>query len=254
MTRTYTKLALIAIAALPLAAQTPDSQVSFKVEILQAANGAATAIEAQRLFRQRNIRDTDDIALHLLRENAPIDNILRSERRRGTLETIDVPVLTARNTLPVDFLIGGEHPLPVVPDEASLSALPPNVPRPDPPQIMTELGIRLKLRPIILPDDSIRIRVEAIVSGVDFGQSTLRSGYLVPAVSTRRLNQLIDIQPGQPFILTGVVNQQSLDLMEHIPEVAQHRLVQAFQNQRSQKPDSDLLVIITPTVIPNPAD
>ncbi len=44
MIRTYRKLALLAIiAALPLAAQTPDSQVSFKVEILQAAGGAANA-------------------------------------------------------------------------------------------------------------------------------------------------------------------------------------------------------------------
>jgi Flp pilus assembly secretin CpaC len=60
--------------------------------------------------------------------------------------------------------------------------------------------------------------------------------------------------PGQTFILTGVINEESLDLMEHIPEVAQHHLVQAFQNQRTQKPDSDLILIITPTVIPNPAD
>ena len=104
------------------------------------AVGAANAIEAQRLIRCRDIRDTDDIAVHLLKGNASIDNVLTSQRGRGALETIDAPMLTTRNTLPVDFLIGGKYALPVVADEASLSKLPRGAQRPAPPEIIRELG------------------------------------------------------------------------------------------------------------------
>ena len=56
--------------------QTPDSQVAFKVQMVQAALGAANAIGASRLSRHRNIRETNDIAVHMLNERSLLDQIV----------------------------------------------------------------------------------------------------------------------------------------------------------------------------------
>ena len=104
----------------------------------------------------------------------------------------------------------------------------------------------------MLPDGQIRVRVHAIVNGVDFGNSTLRSGYLVPAVTTRQVNKLIDVKPGQTFVITGLINQQTMTRLQAVPEVAQHHLIQTFADQRSRKPNTDLIVLITPEVLEEP--
>ena len=112
-------------------------------------------------------------------------------------------------------------------------------------------GERYELR---LPDGKIRIRVLATVTSVDFEQATLRSGYFVPAMTSRQINTFIDIAPAQGFALTGLVNEQVMRQFARIPELAQTRMIQTFEDAKGRRPDSNLLVLFTPTVIEPPAD
>ncbi len=69
------------------------------------------------------------------------------------------------------------------------------------------------MRPIQLPNGLLRVRVKPRVQTVDFGNSTTRGGKFVPAIVTRQINRSIDLKPGQSFAITGLLNDQVVQLL-----------------------------------------
>ncbi len=247
--------AVLVWAPAPIQAQTaPAQRVSFQVQMVQAGPAAIDAVAQKRLLAAADLVPADTISLHILEQNAALAALVQAQATAGTLELIATPVLSVPNGRWVDFLIGGQYAVPVVADEAALAALPAGVPRPPPPVIPRELGIRLRLRPILLPDGKIRIRVLATVTSVDFEQATLRSGYFVPAMTSRQINTFIDIAPGQGFAITGLVNEQVMRQFARIPELAATRMIQTFEDAKGRRLESNLLLLFTPTVLEPPAD
>ena len=239
----------------PIQAQTaPAQRVSFQVQMVQAGPAAIDAVAQKRLLAAADLVPADTISLHILEENAALAALVDAQATAGALELIAAPILSAPNGRWVDFLIGGQYAVPVVADEAALAALPAGAPRPPPPVIPRELGIRLRLRPILLPDGKIRIRVLATVTSVDFERATLRSGYFVPAMTSRQINTFIDIAPAQGFAITGLINDQVMQQFSRIPELAQTRMIQTFEDAKGRRPESNLLLLFTPTVLEPPAD
>ena len=246
--------AVLLWAPAPAPAQSaPAQRVSFQVQMVQAGPAAIDAVAQKRLLADADLVPAGTISLHILEENAALAALVDAQTAAGTLELIATPVLSAPNGRWVDFLIGGQYAVPVVADEAALAALPDGAPHP-PPVIPREMGIRLRLRPILLPDGKIRIRVLATVTSVDFERATLRSGYFVPAMSSRQINTFIDIAPGQDFAITGLVNEQVMRQFARIPELAATRMIQTFEDAKGRRPESNLLLLFTPTVIEPPTD
>jgi pilus assembly protein CpaC len=246
----------LGLLALPLAAQAPDPpQVVFQVQIVQAGPGAGNALAAERAQQAVDFQRDDQMSVHILRENAPLDAIVAAQRNRNDLDIVSLPKMTTTAGLEAHFVIGGRYPVPTVDDPAAPAGQSRDsngagrggtAPR-------SEFGLRLSLRPTPLPNGMLRVRVTPRVQTVDFGRSTTRDGQFVPAIVTRQTNRVVDLQPGQSFAITGVLNDEVVRQLQKVPELNNQRLMQALLNARTRRPGSNLVVLVTPQVIPQPA-
>ena len=82
----------------------------------------------------------------------------------------------------------------------------------------------------------LRVRVTPRVQTVDFGRSTTRDGQFVPAIVTRQTNRVVDLQPGQSFAITGVLNDEVVRQLQKVPELGNQRLMQALLSARTRRP------------------
>ena len=201
-------------------AQTAPQQVVFNVQIVQADTAAGNAFASKRERQAVDFNRTDQMNIHVLRENTPLDTLVAAQTRANAAELVSLPKMTttagAGNSFGwAHFLIGGRYPVPTIDDPAAPAGQPASNAAPLP---TSEFGIRLTMRPIPLPNGLLRVRVKPRVQTVDFGNSTTRGGKFVPAIVTRQINRSIDLKPGQSFAITGLLNDQVVQQLTRVPE------------------------------------
>ncbi len=191
-------------------AQTAPPQVIFNVQIVQADTAAGNAFASKRERQAVDFNRTDQMNIHVLRENTPLDTLVAAQTRANAAELVSLPKMTTTAGVEAHFLIGGRYPVPTIDDPAAPAGQPaPNAAA----SPKSEFGIRLTMRPIPLTNGLLRVRVKPRVQTVDFGNSTTRGGKFVPAIVTRQINRSIDLKPGQSFAITGLLNHQVIQLL-----------------------------------------
>lgn len=253
---------LLLLSLSPAAAQT--QQIVFDVRLVQATETARNAIADKRAPEGPSTRgaqqtgdfnDTEFIQIHLLDESEDVRLLLQGERRRQQAELLATPRIRTLAGQQAVLHIGGRQAvptLPVPPDPGPRSTGP--VSEAAPPDIQQDLGILLTLKPFPLPDGTLHIRVNAVVRTADFGQAERRRGYFIPALVTRQMTTQFGLKPGQTFAITGLLNPEVLQRIEDMPELKSLPLMRQLLNGRGALADSDLVVLITPRLAPQPAD
>src|SRR5437667_5840442 len=106
------------------------------------------------------------------------------------------------------FLAGGEFPVPVVQgggDRTSVSI------------VFKEYGVRLNFKPTIIDEDHIRLELEPEVSTIDFANGVKFSGFVIPALRTRRAHTGVELRDGQSFALAGLMDDNETKSISKIP-------------------------------------
>ena len=198
-----------------------------------------------------NFENTAQISVHLLDEAADLQTLVNDQVGRGALDWIDGPQLRSTINREAIYVVGGRAHLPAVPDtSATQTASTEDLRRTLP---IHELGLRLGFLAQQLGDGRLRVRIRPSVRSVDFGQSTLRQGHFVPAVTTRQSETTVDVSPRQSFVITGLINDDVVQKTERVPEVAQRRLMKTLIDKHKQQPNTALIVLVTPELVPPPA-
>ncbi len=95
-----------------------------------------------------------------------------------------------------------------------------------------EFGVRLKFLAEPNPDGTIRLKVMPEVSSLDFDNAVTLSGFLIPALSTRRAETEVQLRDGQSFAVAGLLDNR-VNKDQQQDSVAQRRPVpgQALSEQ-----------------------
>jgi pilus assembly protein CpaC len=116
--------------------------------------------------------------------------------------------------------------------------------------VFKEFGVRLKFTPNILSDGTIRLKVAPEVSSLDFTNALTISGFLVPALSTRRADTEIELRDGQSFAIAGLLDNRVTTIGTKIPALGDIPIIGKFFRSRSQnKSNTELLVMVTPKIV-----
>src|SRR5690242_4248466 len=107
------------------------------------------------------------------------------------------------------FLAGGEYPVPVVQNGGAQNSTVTI--------IFKEYGVRLTFKPTILDEDHIRLELEPEVSTLDFVNGVKLSGFVIPALRTRRAHTGIELRNGQSFALAGLLDNSESHTYGKIP-------------------------------------
>jgi hypothetical protein len=94
--------------------------------------------------------------------------------------------------------------------------------------------------------------VKPEVSTLDFGNAVQLSGFRIPALSTRRTETELELNNGQTFAIAGLLNNNMTQTMQKIPGIGDIPILGVlFKSKAAQKGRTELVVMITPEILPN---
>jgi len=149
--------------------------------------------------------------------------------------------LLATNGEKAEFLAGGELPYPVVSGVAGQATV--NVQ-------FKPFGVKLEFTGFIENDNTIRLKVFPEVSSLDFANAVTISGFVLPAIATRHAETIVELKDGQSFGIAGLLDQRTTTQFSKVPGIGDLPILgQLFRSKSVNKTNSELMVIITPTII-----
>ncbi len=184
----------------------------------------------------------DVLNLFYFNSSLNIGATLRALQDKGILQVLAEPNLTAINGQAARFLAGGEFPFPVIQGSNGGFTSVTIQFRP--------YGVKLEFTPYVNPDGTIRLKVSPEVSALDYTNAVKISGYTVPALSTRKAETEIELQDGQSFAISGLLDHRITDDFSKIPGVGDIPILgQLFRSRSLNHSTTELIVIVTPTVV-----
>src|SRR5204863_6071503 len=108
----------------------------------------------------------------------------------------------------------------------------------------------LMFTPTIEPSGLIHLKVQPEVSALDYANALTIQGYLIPAISTRKAETEVDLHEGESFAIAGLIDNRVTQIVSKIPGFADLPILgHLFSSKNTQKANSELLVLITPTFV-----
>jgi pilus assembly protein CpaC len=163
---------------------------------------------------------------------------------KNLFQILAEPNLMTESGKEASFLAGGEFPYPTIQSVGSGGG----------GNAVTiqfkEFGIRLSFTPILTADGSIHLKVKPEVSTLDFSNAVTLNGFVLPALSTRRVESEMSLADGQTFAIAGLVDNRVTELLSKIPGLGDIPVLgKLFQSKSFNKSKNELLVIVTPHVV-----
>lgn len=183
----------------------------------------------------------DLLNIFLFRADLNLLATIRDLQQKAVLQILAEPNLLAINGQPARFLAGGEFPIPVVQGGTGVTAVTIQF-RP--------FGVQLEFTGNISPQNTIRLKVIPEVSTLDFANALTVSGFLVPAISTRRAETEIELKDGQSFGIAGLLDQRTQAQLNKIPGIGDIPIIgRLFRSKNMTQSRTELMVLVTPRIV-----
>jgi pilus assembly protein CpaC len=162
-------------------------------------------------------------------------------QQKDLLQILAEPNVMALDGREASFLAGGEFPYPVVQGGTNFSSVTIQ---------FREFGVRLNFTPEILDDERIRLKVAPEVSALDYTNSLTFSGFVIPAISTRRAETELELANGQSFAIAGLIDQRLVEIASKIPVLGDIPFLgNLFKSKELDASNAELLVTVTPQMV-----
>ena len=122
---------------------------------------------------------------------------IQALRQNNLLRILAEPTLIASSGCEANFLAGGEFPVPVT-QGGGTGGVSISVE-------YREFGVRLKMTPLVLGDGRIRLKVGPEVSDLDFTTAVRFNGFIIPGLTSRKVQTEIELADGQSFAIAGLL-------------------------------------------------
>lgn len=156
----------------------------------------------------------------------------------GLAKVLAEPTLIALSGQTASFLGGGEFPIPV-PQGLGTVAIE-----------YKKFGVELYFTPTVLAENKINIRVEPVVSELDFSTAILIQSFVIPGLTKRGAATTVELGDGQSFAIAGLLNNTERDIVRKFPLLGDLPVVGAlFRSQQWQRNETELVIIVTPHLV-----
>jgi pilus assembly protein CpaC len=166
---------------------------------------------------------------------APTLNLLMTEGHARILSSPDLVTLPGNNAT---FLVGGSIPIPVSTGLGQIAIQ------------YQAFGVQLNVTPNLLGNGAVEAKIQPDISDLDFQDGVSENGFVVPALRESKLSTDVITQPGESIIMGGMVRRVENRFINKIPLLSQIPILgKLFQSTRYQHDQTDVVFIMTPTVI-----
>jgi len=185
---------------------------------------------------------SDFLNVFLFNNKYDIGAVIKALQTKGLFQSLAEPNLVAESGKEASFLAGGEYPIPIAQGGSGSVAITVQY---------KEYGIRLNFLPIV-NGNRVHLKVRPEVSTLDFANAIVLNGFRIPALSSRRTETEIELNNGQTFAVAGLMNNSVNTTMQKIPGIGDIPILGLlFQSKAAQKQQTELVVMITPEILPN---
>ena len=190
---------------------------------------------------QPKLAFSDFLNLFLFDTKNQLGTVIKALQSRGQFQSLAEPNLVAESGKEASFLAGGEFPVPIAQGAGNNVAISVQY---------KEFGVRLNFTPVIR-GDRVHLKVRPEVSTLDFANGVVLQGFRIPALSTRRTETELELQDGQTFAIAGLLNNSINSTLRKIPGIGDIPILGLlFQSKAAQKDQTELVVMITPHILP----
>jgi pilus assembly protein CpaC len=180
---------------------------------------------------------TDLLNVFLFRSDINLGAVVKALQQKNILQILAEPNLIAVNGKEASFLAGGEFPFPVVQGTGGTNSVTIQ---------FKEFGVRLKFTPVIMPNGNIHLQVNPEVSSLDFANGLSISGFVVPALSTRRATTEFELKDGQSFVIAGLMDNRLTNNGSKVPGLGDIPILGTFfKSKNLNKSNDELMVLVT---------
>jgi pilus assembly protein CpaC len=168
---------------------------------------------------------------------------LQALEENGLVRMLAEPNVMATSGKSAEFTAGGEFPVPVSQGGGTGSGAAVTVD-------YKEYGVKLNFTPIVLGDGTIRLEINPEVSELDFANAVRSNGFLIPALTTRKVHTTVELSDGQSLALAGLLNQNMSDTTDAVPLLGDIPVLGAlFRSTKYQRSETELVVLVTPRLV-----
>ncbi len=186
---------------------------------------------------------SDVLNIFLFRPDIHLGAIIKALQQRNVLQILAEPNLLTQTGKEASFLAGGEFPFPVVQGGAGGTASSVTIQ-------FKEFGVRLNFKPTLTESGKIHLKVKPEVSALDFSNALTISGFLIPALSTRRVETEMELEDGQSFAIAGLVDERVTQVASKVPGLGDLPILgHLFRSRSLNKTKNELLVLVTPHIV-----
>jgi pilus assembly protein CpaC len=179
-----------------------------------------------------------NLFLGLFNSKQDFFGLLQALRNESLIKIMAEPTLVTLSGKSASFISGGEQAIPV---PAGLGQVGVQ---------FEEFGTRLNFLPIMLGDGKIWLEVEPEISELNPAFGTVINGTSVPGRSTQRVHTTVMLEPGQTFVLGGLIERRVIASAVKVPIVGDLPFLgAAFSAKQFDESETELLITVTPYLI-----
>jgi pilus assembly protein CpaC len=217
------------------------------INLFTAGNGTAAATSTQQFLSTAtgigtSLAVSNPLNVFVYSRDLNAGLTLQDLEQKQVLQVLAEPTLTTLSGLPARFLSGGEFPFPVVEGGTGNAAVVTIEFRP--------YGVKVDFTPTVNSDGSIRLKLAPEVSTLDYSNAVTISGFTIPAISTRRAETEVEIKDGQSFVVSGLLDHRTTEIMSKVPGIANVPILgQLFRSKNFNHSITELVIMVTATIV-----
>ena len=156
----------------------------------------------------------------------------------GLVTTLAEPNLIALSGETASFLAGGEIPIP---QSQGLGAVSVE---------FKQYGVSLAFTPTVLADGRISLHVRPEVSQLSDSGSVKLNGFIIPSLTTRRVDTTVELGSGQSFVIGGLLQNSHNNSVNKAPILGDLPILGAlFRSNSFRKGETELVIVVTPYIV-----
>ncbi len=190
----------------------------------------------------QSVNFSDLLNLFAFRPDLNLGATIKALQEKNLLQILAEPNLLTVEGKDATFLAGGSFPFPTITTTPTGGATAPVVTVQFKP-----FGVKLDFTPTITPQGAIDLKVAPEVSSLDFANAVTLQGFLIPALSQRRVETEVILKDGESFAIAGLIDNRVIETMSKVPGLGDLPILgKIFRSRSTQKSADELLVVVTP--------
>ncbi len=170
--------------------------------------------------------------------------LIRSLEAQGKLEILSNPQVTVNNNQKAEINVGDEIGVAGSTERSSIGTLISSVER-------LPVGIIMSVTPAISDDGFVRMEINPQISQLTNRTTQINRDQTAPIIARRRVDTVVTVKDGQSVVIGGLIQTTQEERRSKVPILGDIPFLGLpFRTKLQEARKTELLVIVTPRVIP----